>query len=178
MALKTSPLADETRRAQAQEAGLQGVEDDALLRVHRGQLDEPSLHRADGHRIVEEQRAWVLWGDTGRLEAVLGKRDDLRLDGDLQGRQHASKIAASGFPPQLHIARVDHPIERRDGIPRGPRRVFDRRMIRRADKRLLIELPGDAPAENDDVNGGNDGDGHDAQLHAAILARMAKRTAP
>ena len=86
---------------------LQRVEDNALRRILRGELDETAAHPADRDTIVEEQRPRVRRGDPPPLHAVGIEDHDLRFHGHVQSVEHGSQIAGRPIALQ-HDGAVAH----------------------------------------------------------------------
>ena len=118
---------------------IERVEDDALLRVVRGQLQRVGApHPSDGDRVVEEERARIFRRDQIRLDARLGKDDGLRLDGNAQSLEDGRQVSVVAIERERRLARRETFRERREPIRRRPRGVLNRGMIPRGRQRALL----------------------------------------
>ena len=127
VAAETRVVAYELRRGHLQLR--KQIEDDSLLRVLGGELDEPAAHPAHGDGIVEEQRPRIPRGDDAGLHAGFGKDGDLRVAGDLQGVQRRLQVAADRVVRELHLAARQPSIQLGDRIVRGARVVRSKNVV-------------------------------------------------
>lgn len=140
------------------------VEDDPLLRILGGQLDEAAAHPADGHGIVEEQGPRIARGDEAGLHAGLREDGDLRVDGDLQRLERRRQVAAHRIERELNAAGRQLSIQLGDRIVCRARVVLDRRMIDRVKKR-------DLQLRRCQRTGGQERDQKNGRLHDAIYSK-------
>src|SRR5439155_26687740 len=98
---------------------IEHVKDQPLLRILRGQLDEPATHPGHGDRLVEEDGPRVAETDAATLQAIGNEHGDLRLDRYVERFQSGAKVARGALEHQpgtvaLEIAvQSGHPIVRR-----------------------------------------------------------------
>ena len=125
MALQADFTASERRLSGL--AGVQGVENHALLRIERRHLHHFTvLHESNGDIVVEINGPGRLRGYQRRLKAGLRKYQHLGIDVHTQLLQQARQIPeAAGFEIEPGFARVDTVVQALDGLVGGRFEILD-----------------------------------------------------
>jgi hypothetical protein len=131
-----------TKRGGADGRLIERIEHRPLRRILRRELQHfPAAYPADRDRVVEIERAWIARVDPGRLEARLREHEQLRIDGDIERRQHRLEIAVPIVVGEPDLAGRQPIVEARNRVPGACGRVGDLRMLPQRRRREPLLRP-------------------------------------